>query len=180
MIYVFLADGFEEIEALATVDILRRADIKTVTVGVGTKTPCGTHNIKVTADISIDETTTDNLDGVILPGGLPGAWNLRDNKRVEDLTRFAFNNNRLVAAICAAPAVLGGWGMLDGKRAVCYPGFEEEIKGATVIDAPAVLSGNVITGKGAGTAMEFSFKITEYLKSAENAEKIRDEMQCVR
>ena len=99
MIYVFLADGFEEIEALATVDILRRANIETKTVGVGTKFPTGTHGIKVEADILVEDTVTDSLEGVVLPGGLPGAWNLKASGRVEELTRYCHNNGKLVSAI---------------------------------------------------------------------------------
>lgn len=180
MIYVFLTDGFEEIEALATVDILRRAGIEAVTVGVGGKEICGTHNIKVKADITVGETVTEDLQGVVLPGGLPGAWNLKDDKRVEELTRFCAAEGRLVSAICAAPSVLGDWGILDGKRAVCYPGFEERLAGAVYTDAPAVTSGNVVTAKGAGAAFDFAFAIVEYLSSEENAEKIGDAMQCTR
>ncbi len=180
MIYVFLADGFEEIEALATVDILRRANIETKTVGVGAKTVCGTHGIKVEADITVEETSTDSLDGVVLPGGLPGAWNLKDNKRVEELTRFCNEQGRLVSAICAAPSVLGDWGLLEGKKAVCYPGFEDRLIGAEVTDAPAVSHGNVVTGKGAGTAVCFALEIVAKLKGRDTAKNIGEAMQCTR
>ncbi|MBO7217871.1 MAG: DJ-1/PfpI family protein [Clostridia bacterium] len=180
MIYVFLADGFEEIEALATVDVLRRAEIETVTVGVGTKTPVGTHNIKVEADITEEEATAENITGVVLPGGLPGAWNLLASKRVEELTRYCFENGKLVTAICAAPSVLGDWGMLNGKKATCYPGFEDRLSGAEVCPDAAVSDGFVITGKGAGAALEFAFKIVEKLCSKEKAESIKEAMQCIR
>ncbi len=180
MIYVFLADGFEEIEALATVDVLRRADIETKTVGVGTKTPVGTHNIKVEADITEAEATNEDLDGVVLPGGLPGAWNLKDSKKVEELTDYCFKNGKLVSAICAAPSVLGDWGILEGKKAVCYPGFEDRLRGAQICDAPAVADGFVVTGKGAGTALEFAFEIVRKLCSKEKADSIKEAMQCTR
>ncbi len=180
MIYVFLADGFEEIEALATVDILRRANIETKTVGVGAKTISGTHGIKVEADITIDETLTDGLEGVVLPGGLPGAWNLKDNKRVEELTRWCNEHGKLVSAICAAPSVLGDWGILKGKKAICYPGFEDRLVGADIVDAPAVSDGNIVTGKGAGTAICFALKIVTELLDDSAAEKIGEGMQCTR
>ena len=150
MIYVFLADGFEEIEALATVDILRRAEIEVKTVGVTGKNVTGTHNIKVEADIYIDEATDVSLDGVVLPGGLPGAWHLKDNQRVRELTEYCFKTKKLVAAICAAPAVLGDFGFLKGKKAVCYPGFEDRLVGAECVSDSVVVSENIITAKGAG------------------------------
>lgn len=180
MIYVFLADGFEEIEALATVDILRRADIETLTVGVGTRTPVGTHNIKVEADITEEEASIDNLEGIVLPGGLPGAWNLKDSKKVKELTDYCFKNGKIVSAICAAPSVLGDWEMLADKKAVCYPGFEDRLKGAVVVDAPAVADGFVVTGKGAGAALEFAFALVEKLCSKEKADSINEAMQCSR
>ena len=180
MIYVFLADGFEEIEALATVDILRRAEIETKTVGVGTKTPVGTHNIKVEADITDAEATSEELDGVVLPGGLPGAWNLLTSQRVEELTRYCFDNEKLVSAICAAPSVLGDWGMVRGKKATCYPGFEERLLGADVLEDAAVADGFIVTGKGAGAALDFAFCIVEKLCSKEKAESIKEAMQCTR
>lgn len=180
MIYVFLADGFEEIEALATVDILRRADIKTLTVGIGTKAPTGTHGIKVEADITEAEATANGLDGVVLPGGLPGAWNLKASGKVEELTRYCNENGKLVSAICAAPSVLGDWGLLSGKKAICYPGFEDKLTGAEIIDAPAVLDGMTVTGKGAGAAIEFALQIVSVLKGEAEAEKIKEAMQCSR
>ena len=180
MIYVFLADGFEEIEALATVDILRRADIKTLTVGIGTKAPTGTHGIKVEADITEAEATANRLDGVVLPGGLPGAWNLKASGKVEELTRYCNENGKLVSAICAAPSVLGDWGLLSGKKAICYPGFEDKLTGAEIIEAPAVLDGMTVTGKGAGAAIEFALQIVAVLKGEAEAEKIKEAMQCSR
>ncbi len=178
MVYVFLADGFEEIEALATVDILRRANIETVTVGVGTKTPTGTHNIKIETDITADFAECEELDGVVLPGGLPGAWNLKASGKVEELTRYCYENEKLVSAICAAPAVLGDWGLLKGKKAICYPGFEDKLSGAVIIDAPTVTDDFVVTGKGA--AIDFALAIVALLRSSDEAEKIKEAMQCSR
>ncbi len=180
MVYVFLADGFEEIEALSVVDILRRADIEVLTVGVGTSAPNGRHGIKVLADITEDKAVTDNLEGVVLPGGLPGAWNLKASKKVFELTRYAAENGKLVSAICAAPSLLGDWGLLEGKKAVCYPGFEERLVGAEVCDLPAVTDGMTVTGKGAGTALDFAFSIVEVLISKQKSDSLKEEMQCIR
>ncbi len=180
MIYVFLANGFEEIEALSTVDILRRAELEVKTVGVGTKSPIGTHGICVEADILVEETNREGLTGIVLPGGLPGAWNLKDCAMVEELTRYTAENGGLVAAICAAPSVLGDWGLLRGKKAVCYPGFEDRLVGAEVVDLPAVIDGKVVTGKGAGTATEFALAIVCVLKGKAESEKIKEAMQCSR
>ncbi len=180
MIYVFLADGFEEIEALSVVDILRRANIEVKTVGVGKKNPIGTHNIRVEADILIEEAVSDRLSGVVLPGGLPGAWNLKTSKRVEELTRLVAEQGGLVSAICAAPAVLGDWGLLDGKKAVCYPGFEDRLFGARTVDAPAVSDGKTVTGRGAGVAVDFALEIVSVLCGEAESRKIKEAMQCSR
>ena len=156
MIYVFLADGFEELEALAPVDVLRRANIDVKTVGVGGEYIAGSHGIVVKSDIALTDVSLDDLDGIILPGGLPGTTNLEANKQVSDFVDFAATNNRLIGAICAAPIILGHKGLLSGQNAVCYKGFEKELTGAHVLDRPAVRDGNIITGWGAGGAMDFS------------------------
>lgn len=182
MIYVFLADGFEETEALVPIDILRRAGIGVTLVGVGGLTVTGSHGITVTAEISAEEVALDNtLDGVILPGGMPGTLNLKNSAAVRKAALYAFRQGRLIAAICAAPSALGAWGVLEGKRAVCYPGFEEELLGATICESPCVRDGNVITAKGAGVAFDFGFAIVDYLTgSSEKSRQIGDSMQCVR
>lgn len=165
MVYVFLADGFEEVEALCPVDILRRGGIDVKTVGVTGKTVMGAHNIPVVADITVEEAVFDGLDAVILPGGMPGTLNLQKDGTVEEFIKFAVDKGLLLAAICAAPSILGKLGILNGKKAVCYPGFEKELCGAQVLDLPCVKDGNIITGKGAGAAFDFGFLLLETLTS---------------
>ncbi len=180
MILVFLANGFEEIEALAPVDIMRRAGIEVLTVGVGEKTVFGSHNIGVTADVTADMIIPDEkLEGIVLPGGLPGTTNLEKDKKVNEFIDFALENNLLISAICAAPSVLGHKGILKGKNAICYPGFEDELFGAKLSEKSVVRDQNIITGKGAGVALDFGFEIVSYLKGSETALKIKDSMKCI-
>ncbi len=163
MIYVFLAKGFEELEALAPVDVLRRAGVPVKTVGVTGKNVSGSHGISVKCDIAIDEATFDELDGIILPGGLPGTTNLENNATVNKFIDFCAEKNKLIGAICAAPSILGHKGLLQGKNATCYKGFEKDLAGAHIIDRPAVRDGNIITGWGAGGAMDFALLYLEVL-----------------
>ncbi|MBO5065861.1 MAG: DJ-1/PfpI family protein [Clostridia bacterium] len=170
MIYVFLADGFEEIEALAPVDFLKRAEVEVKLVGVTGKICTGAHGIKVEADIPIDEIKLDDeLSGVVLPGGMPGADNLDKNAVVHKAVDYCVENNLIVAAICAAPFILGKKGILKGKNATCFPGFEKYLEGANVLADGVVTDCNIITAKGAGVAWEFgaaiNAEITDKLKS---------------
>ncbi len=174
MIYVFLADGFEEMEAITPIDMLRRVGVEVVTVGIGTAAPRGSHGIAVQADITEDEVTTDGLQGVILPGGLPGTTNLEASETVQRLLDYAAENNLLIAAICAAPSVLGHKGLLDGHRYTCFPGFET-VAGAC--SEPAVLDGRIVTGKGAGAAIAFGAKLIEALCGREKADALLATMQ---
>lgn len=181
MIYVFLADGFEEAEALVTVDILRRAGYKVTCVGVDKKEITGAHGIKVIADIKSGEFSPVALEAVVLPGGMPGTRNLMANATACNAAKYAFKEGKVVAAICAAPSVLGRLGILKGKAATCYPGFEEELTGARFVNAPAVTDGNVITAKGAGAVFEFGFAIVDRLKGKVGASnELRESMQCAR
>lgn len=177
MLGIFLADGFEEIEALATVDIVRRAGIDIKTVSISDKTVTGAHSITVTCDLVIDEINPDKFDGFILPGGIPGTDNLKNCKMVTDLILKAFSDGKLVAAICAAPSILGGLKILSGKKATCYPGYEKMLLNADVTGEKSVCDGNVITSKGAGTAHDFAFEIVKYIKGKEKADEIRKSMQ---
>ena len=177
MIPVFLANGFEEIEALATVDILRRANVEVVTVGVGSKMPVGAHGIAVCADITEDELKLDHIDGVVLPGGMPGTTNLEASTVVKSAIAYAAERGLLLAAICAAPSILGHGGYLSGKNATCYPGFETELHGA-ILGKGVVVDGNVITASGAGVAVDFALALVRYLVSAEVADAIRGGIQC--
>ena len=174
MVYVFLADGFEEIEALTPVDILRRAGVDTVTVGVTGKTVTGAHGIKVESDIVIDDTVVDGLEMVVLPGGLPGADNLRANDRVKELTVTVAENGGYVSAICAAPRVLGELGLLNGKTAICYPGFEKYLEGAKIADSHVCRDGNIITAIGMGASVDFALELVKALKGSAVSEKIAE------
>ena len=180
MIYCYLADGFEEIEALATVDIIRRAGLELKTVGVGKKQICGAHGICVESDISEAEVILDtDLQAVILPGGMPGTLNLEKSEAVQRAIDFAAEDGKLLCAICAAPLILGHKGLLKGKEAIAYPGFEKELIGAVISRDSVVRDGNVITAKGAGVAVDFGLKIVAALCSDEKSYEIRSAMQCI-
>ena len=172
-VIVFLADGSEEIEALTPVDILRRAGAEVTFAGVpGTECVCS-HGIKIVTDTVAEACVDKDYDMVVLPGGMPGTLNLGADDSVYKITKKAYVEGKFVAAICAAPSVLGKWGMLTGKRATCYPGFEEKLEGAIKSDDKAVRDGNIITACGAGAAMEFALALTEALYGKEESEKLR-------
>ena len=178
MIYVFLAPGFEEIEALAVVDVLRRAELDVLTVGVGEDFVIGSHQIPVACDISEKNLILDEkVDAIVLPGGMPGTLNLEKSQVVQKAVDWAVENNKLVCAICAAPSILGHKGLLDGKKATCFPGFEEELFGAEVSKDFVVKDGNFITAKGMGSAIEFGLQIAEILTNPLEAKKIRASLQ---
>ncbi len=173
MVYVFLANGFEEIEALTPIDMLKRAGIEVTSVSINdTVEVVGTHNIKVLADTIIDDINIENIDAVVLPGGLPGADNLRMNKKVNEFIDEANKQNKLVCAICASPRTLGEKGLLVGKKATCFPGFEKYLNGAITVDTGCVRDGNIITAKSMGKSIEFSKEIISALKNNDTAEKI--------
>lgn len=178
MVYVFLADGFEEIEALAVVDILRRAKLTVCTVGVGGIDIRGAHGITVKADIADTDVLDDVFDALVLPGGMPGTVNLENSLVVQAAIQTAVNNGAYITAICAAPSVLGHLGLLKDKKAVCYPGFESALDGAVVVDDLVVRDGCFITGKGPGAAIPFALEIVKALVSEETANMLKDAMQC--
>lgn len=174
---IFLAQGFEEIEGLTVVDILRRAGIETETISImGTREICGAHDITVQADVLFEDVDFTKLDGVVLPGGMPGTTNLGEHAGVNETIKSFANEGKLVAAICAAPSVLGQAGLLKGKKAACYPGCEDKLTGAEVVYDEVAEDGNIITSRGMGTAIAFALRLTAYLeneeKAAELAEKI--------
>ena len=173
MIYMFLANGFEEVEALCPLDLLRRAGLEVTTVGVGGDMIVGAHGIAVQADIPEALYRDSRPDMVILPGGMPGTRNLDASKTVESALRAASANGAFLAAICAAPMVLGKRGYLQGKTAVCFPGFEEYLEGATVSERRVVRDGNVITAAGMGVALEFGLALVEALKDKPTADALR-------
>ncbi len=170
---IFLADGFEEIEGLTVVDLLRRADIDITMVSImDSKKITGAHDIVVEADELFENMDFGQTKALVLPGGMPGTKYLGNHKELVDLLIEFDNSKRLIAAICAAPSVLGVNGILSSKMATSYPGFEEQLKGATLSKEPVVQDGNVITSRGAGTAIDFSLKIIEALKDKNAADKI--------
>ncbi len=177
MLYMFLTDGFEETEAIGCLDVLRRAKIDVMTVGVSNRKITGSHGVCVMSDIGADEISLDGLDGVILPGGMPGTTNLQADDRVINTVRYCAEHGKLVAAICAAPMILGQLGLLEGKIAVCYPGFEQHLNGAKVDEGAFVaIDGNIITAKGAGVSMLFGARIADWFKAGAGQE-ILDQMQ---
>ncbi|MBR7181512.1 MAG: DJ-1/PfpI family protein [Clostridia bacterium] len=173
MIYLFLANGFEEIEALAPLDLLRRAGLEVTTVGIGGDMIRGSHGITVQADIPDGLFADAAPDMVILPGGMPGSKNLDESKTVDAALKAAARRGAFIAAICAAPMVLGRRGLLNGKRAICFPGFESELVGATLADTRVVRDGNIITAAGMGVAVEFGLSLVAALKGDEAAESLR-------
>ena len=174
MIYVFLADGFEETEAIAPIDMLRRAKLNVKSVGVGTKTPTSSHGIQVTADITTEEAQLDSeLQLIVLPGGMPGTLNLKASDTVQKSIAFCVENKIPVGAICAAPSILGDLGLLDGREAVCFPGFEKNLHGAKVQNKLCVTDGQFTTACGAGAALVFGLELVKVLCGAEKSEEIR-------
>ena len=173
MIYVFLAEGFEENEALVTVDLIRRAgfEIRMVSVGDDMKVT-GAHGIPVFADFKESEFCDIMPAVVILPGGMPGTENLEKSATVDFAIYNAMERGNLVCAICAAPSILGKRGYLQGKKATCYPGFENELIGATIVDERVVRDGNIITAKGMGCATEFALAIIEAIAGKEKADEV--------
>ena len=173
MIYMFLANGFEEVEALCPLDLLRRAGLEVTTVGVGGEMIVGAHGIAVQADIPEALYRDSNPDMIILPGGMPGTKHLDESRTVETALRVAAGKGAFLAAICAAPMVLGKRGYLEGKRAICFPGFEEYLTGATVPEERVVRDGKVITAAGMGVALEFGLALVAALKGDEIADGLR-------
>ncbi len=173
-VLVLLAEGFEEIEAMASVDILRRADINVILCGLKSKTVKGAHDIKVLADTTLDNLNAD-IDAVLLPGGMPGAANLAASKRVAEIIRTTHGKGGVVAAICAAPAlVLAPSGILEGKSATCYPGMEKGFGTKTAFrQEKVVVDGNIITSQGPGTALEFALAVVEKLAGKEIAGSLK-------
>lgn len=176
MVYVLLADGFEEVEAIEPIDILKRGGIDVVTVGVSGKTVTGAHGIPVTADIEIDGVNTENMRLLMLPGGA-GHEILDASNKVHALINYAVSHGIYIASICAAPSILGKKMLLEDKRATCFPGYEKYLYGAHVTGEKAVIDGNFITGKGAGAASEFGFLLLETLSDKETADRIKEIMQ---
>ena len=173
MVYVLLGTGFEETEAIAPLDLLRRAGIQALTVGVNGKTVYGGHGIGVVADITVGEMDLSAMDMIVLPGGLGGVASVRACKEAMEALRFAWENGKYVAAICAGPTVLADLGITDGKDATCYPGCESQMGSANMLpDRAFVWDGNLITGTSAGCAIPFGLALIAALKGHEIADTV--------
>lgn len=179
MIYVFLAEGFEEVEALAPVDMLRRAKLDVTTVGVTGKIVTGSHGISVTADITADQLSIDAaMEMIVLPGGMPGTLNEEASPVVQAAIDYCAANDRWIGAICAAPSILGHKGLLQGKTAVCYTGFEKELTGAEIGTSGVVTDGKIITARGAGVAVDFGLTLVGAMLGKETQAQIRASILC--
>lgn len=177
MIYVHLADGFEEIEAMTVVDLLRRADLETQTVSItGSKRVMGTHGVAVEADILFEEADYEACEMIVLPGGMPGAEHLDKHQGLTAHIRCFAENDKYVAAICAAPMVFGHLGILRGKKATIYPGMEQHLEGAEQQDASVIVDGKIITSKGPATAMPFAIRLVEILKGKATADNLQKDL----
>ena len=172
MVYMLLGTGFEETEAIAPLDLLRRAGVSVATVGLNGKVIYGSHGIGVEADLEIGEMDLTNMEMIILPGGLGGVASIRACKEAMDAIRFAWENGKYTAAICAGPTVLADLGITDGKNATCYPGCEGQMGSAVMVREAAVIDGKLITGTSAGCAVPFGLALITALKGADAAEAI--------
>jgi len=168
---IFLATGFEEIEAVGIIDVLRRGDIETVTVSVTEElSVTGAHGINVIADELFENMDCSTADALVLPGGGPGSVMLKQHEGVRQALVEAYNNRKLIAAICASPRVFGSLGLLKGKKATCYPGLEPELVGATILPDAVVTDQNIITGRGPALVFDFALAILTYLQA--NADEV--------
>lgn len=174
-VYVFLAEGFEEIEALTVVDLLRRAriDVKTVSISEA-KMVEGGHKINVEADLIFEQADFSDAEVLVLPGGMPGTLNLAKYRKLTKLLEEFNREGRKLAAICAAPSILGDLGVLKGKKATAYPGYDDRLKGAEVTENHVEVSGNITTSRGLGTAIPFALSLISQLKDRQTAEDIQD------
>ena len=172
MVYVLLAEGFEEVEALTPVDLLRRAGVETRLVGVTGATVCGARGINVVTDLPMDEVDLATADMLILPGGMPGTTNLGSHAGVTGQIRKFYEEGKMIAAICAAPTVFGQMGLLEGREATCYPGLEEKLTGAKVVYTEVAVSDNVTTGRGPGKSIPFALSLVSQLLGQETADDL--------
>ena len=176
MVYMLLGTGFEETEAIAPLDLLRRADVEIQTVGINGKIVYGSHGIGVEADITLDQVQLEAMEMIILPGGLGGVASIRGSKAAMDAVRYAYEQGKYTAAICAGPTVLADLGIPNGKNATCYPGCEGQMGSANICNAAAVTDGKVITGTSAGCAIPFGLALIAALKGQETADRIAQQI----
>ena len=177
-VYAFLAEGLEEVECLAVVDVLRRSGVEVTLVSVGeTKEIVGSHGIRLTADALFEETNPDQADILFLPGGMPGTKNLQAHQGLAEAIRKAAKQGRRIAAICAAPSILGTMGLLKGRTATCYPGFEDMLEGASYTSQGVITGGNITTSRGLGYALALGLELIRLLQGPQQAERIREAVQ---
>lgn len=176
MVYILLGTGFEETEAIAPLDLLRRAGIETATVGINGKIVYGSHGIGVEADLELSQMDLTKMEMIVLPGGLRGVASIRASETAMEAIRRAWEGGKYTAAICAGPTVLADLGIPDGKRATCYPGCEGQMGSANMVEAPAVIDGKLITGTSAGCAIPFGLALIEALKGPEAAKAVAQQI----
>ncbi|MCL2036322.1 MAG: DJ-1/PfpI family protein [Oscillospiraceae bacterium] len=178
MVYMLLAEGFEEIEAVFPLDVLRRCGVGIKTVGVASEYVTGSRNVMIKSDVRLDEMNScDEITMLIIPGG-SGRFNIAKSEQAKALIENCFKANIPVAAICGAPEILGEWGLLKGRKSTCYPGLETKLSGAEFINAAVVIDENLITSQAAGTSEAFAFAIAGFLCGEEKAEEVRKQMVC--
>lgn len=180
MIVVFLADGFEEIEAVSVIDVLRRAEYEVCTAAVGTPTRrvTGAHKMVLEADCLESELDSQQIDMAVLPGGMPGTIHLEQSPAVQKVLRDCHEQGKWITAICAAPSILGHMGLLKGKTAICFPGFEDALEGAAISTQAVCRDGKIITAKGPGVAIDFALEIVRAVSGDSLANDLRMSMQC--
>jgi 4-methyl-5(b-hydroxyethyl)-thiazole monophosphate biosynthesis len=176
-VLVPLAEGFEELEAVTIIDMLRRAGIEVVVAALARSPVTGAHGIALSADTTLGDVSTQDFDLIALPGGMPGAANLRDDPRIGAIIRRLHEDGRHVAAICAAPMVLQAAGVLAGRRATAFPGSLDEAAGMTLVDEPVVVDGRVITSRGPGTALDFALELVAQLSGPAARQKVESALQ---
>lgn len=176
---VFFGEGFEEVEALAVVDILRRGEVEVIMAGISGREVTSSRKVIIKMDATVEEIAYDTVDMLIVPGGVPGVHNIYNSEVVKEKLKHFKVSGKWLAAICAGPGVLGKCELLHGHQAVCYPGFEHELKGAEVVTDRVVVSGKMITSIGAGASFEFALKLLEVLKGKEMSKKIKDAMHII-
>lgn len=178
MVYVFLANGFEEVEAIGPVDVLRRAGVEVKTVGIGGEIIESSKGIRIVADLKEEEAKTENADAIILPGGMPGTLNLEKSETVQRFITHCAENGKYLCAICAAPSVFGHRGLLRGVEATAYPSFQSHLDGALLSDKYVVRDGKFITARGAGVSLSFGAEIASVFVGKEKALSVLESMQC--
>ena len=174
MVYMLLGTGFEETEAVAPIDLLRRAGVSVATVGIGGKVIVGSHGIPVTADMELGQMDLTQLDMIVLPGGMKGVASIKGCPEALEAVRFAWENGRFVAAICAAPSVLAALGLLEGKNATAHAAFQDKLAGAHVLDTEVVVDGNITTSYGLGGAIPFALELVRQLAGQAEADRIQN------